>query len=302
VQTTEESRDQPAIASANADADVDMSISTAQPNGHFYSPVVDPSQLDQATLWPPHPTVLGIDFNEASHERILREVFPRWMPDYDYPERLDETPSLTDFFTCNSQFSWLDSRAMFVLLREWKPRRLIEVGSGFSTLLAADVNRRFLDRSIEITCCEPYPREFLRNGIDGVTRLIEDKVQNVAIEEFEALQRGDVLFIDSSHVAKTGSDVNYLYFDVLPRLASGVRIHIHDIFLPHDYPREWVIDENRSWNEQYLLRALLMFSSGFRVTFGCKFAHSRFPDLVQQVLGLPSGRSFGGASMWIERC
>ena len=302
MQRSIDTEDQITIASAAKDADADVSIPTAHPNGHFYSPVVDPSQLDQATLWPPRPTVLGIDFNEASHERILREVFPRWMPDYDYPERLDETPSLADFFTCNSQFSWLDSRALFVLLREWKPRRLIEVGSGFSTLLAADVNRRFLDRSIEITCCEPYPREFLRNGIDGITRLIEDKVQNVAFEEFEALQHGDILFIDSSHVAKTGSDVNYLYFDVLPRLASGVRIHIHDIFLPHDYPREWVIDENRSWNEQYLLRALLMFSSGFRVTFGCKFAHSRFPELVQQVLALPSGRSFGGASMWIERC
>jgi hypothetical protein len=304
VQRIIDTQEQGAIASAdtNAGADIDASIHTSHPNGHFYSPVVDPSQLDHSKLWPPHPEVMGIDFNEASHETILREVFPRWMPDYDYPELLDETPELAQFFTRNSQFSWLDSRALFVLLREWKPRRLIEIGSGFSTLLAADVNRRFLDGSLEITCCEPYPREFLRHGIDGVTRLIEDKVQNVAVEEFAALERGDILFIDSSHVAKTGSDVNYLYFEVLPRLATGVRIHIHDILLPHEYPREWVIDENRSWNEQYLVRALLMFSSGFRVVFGCNFAYSRFPDLVRQALALPSGRAFGGGSFWIERC
>jgi hypothetical protein len=124
----------------------------------------------------------------------------------------------------------------------------------------------------------------------------------MSLAEFSILERGDILFIDSSHVAKTGSDVNYLYFEVLPRLASGVHMHIHDIHMPHEYSREWVIDENRSWNEQYLVRALLMFSNGFRVTFGCNFAHSKFPELVRQALKLPNGRSFGGGSLWIERC
>ncbi|MEO8801981.1 MAG: hypothetical protein ABI304_11880, partial [Rudaea sp.] len=118
---------------------------------------------------------------------------------------------------------------------------------------------------------------------------------------FTALESGDVLFIDSSHVAKTGSDVNYLYFEVLPRLAPGVRVHIHDIFLPHDYPREWVLDENRSWNEQYLLRALLMHSKGFRVIFGCSYAFWRFPELVRTALAHPNGHAFAGGSFWIER-
>lgn len=276
-------------------------IKTAHENGHFYSPIVDPAELDTARLWPAHPQIVGIDFDDASHERILREVFPRFMTDYDYPEHLDETPELAQFYTQNSQFSWLDSRALFVLLREWRPRRLIEVGSGFSTLLAADVNQRFLGGAAEITCIEPYPRAFLRHGIPGMTRLVEDKVQNVPLVEFERLQAGDILFIDSSHVAKTGSDVNFLYFEILPRLVAGVRIHIHDIFLPHDYPREWVIDENRSWNEQYLLRALLMHSNGFRVVFGCSYAYWRFPELVRTALAHPQGHTFAGGSFWIER-
>ena len=276
-------------------------IRTSHPDNHFYSPVVDPAEVDVERTWPAEPQVLGIDFADASHEHILREVFPRFIADYDYPEQLDETPDLTRFYTRNSQFGWLDSRSLFVLLREWQPRRLIEVGSGFSTLLAADVNQRFLDGRTEISCIEPFPCEFLRNKIAGLDRLIERKVQDVPLTEFERLAAGDVLFIDSSHVAKTDSDVNFLYFEVLPRLARGVRVHIHDIFLPHDYLREWVIDDHRSWNEQYLLRALLMHSSAFRVVFGCRYAYHRYPHWVRAALALPGGQAFGGGSFWIER-
>jgi predicted O-methyltransferase YrrM len=278
-------------------------IKTAAEPGHFYSPVVDPDDLvgQQARLWPECPNILGIDFNDAEHEYLLREVFPAYMPGYDYPEHVDESDDLTEFFTQNSQFSWLDSRSLFVLLRAWKPKRIIEIGSGFSTLLTADVARRFLDGDIEITCIEPYPREFLRKGIPGVNRLIEEKVQNVTLSTFEELNAGDILFVDSSHVAKTGSDVNHIYFEILPRLAKGVIIHIHDIFFPHEYPKEWVLTENRSWNEQYLVRALLMYSSTFKVKFGCSYAYWRFPELVKKALSLPSGHAFGGGSLWIER-
>ncbi|MEP6483095.1 MAG: class I SAM-dependent methyltransferase [Rudaea sp.] len=274
-------------------------IRTAHPNGHFYSPVVDPSQIVTARVWPNTPHVLGVDFDEQRHLDILSAVFPRHIADYDYPERLDEAAELVQFYTQNSQFSWLDSRALFVLLREWKPKRFIEVGSGFSTLLVADINRRYFDEAMFVMCIEPFPREFLKKKIAGVSRLIEQKVQEVPLAEFEALESGDVLFIDSSHVAKTGSDVNFLYFEVLPRLASGVYIHVHDIFLPHDYPQEWVIAENRSWNEQYLLRALLMYSTAFRVEFGCNYAVSRFPDEVRAALA--NGHCYGGGSIWLRK-
>ncbi|MDE2084357.1 MAG: class I SAM-dependent methyltransferase [Xanthomonadaceae bacterium] len=291
----------PSNPGSTEDSAIGRVVKPAHPDGHFYSPVVDPAELNTERVWPHDPKILGIDFGDADHERILREIFPRWMPKYDYPERAEEHTPATQFHSQNPAFSWLDARTYFVLLNEWKPRRLIEVGSGFSTLLAADVNQRLLDGKLDITCIEPYPRAFLRDGVPGVSRLLEEKVQNVALAEFAALQAGDILFIDSSHVAKTGSDVNYLYFEVLPRLASGVRVHIHDIFLPHDYPREWVLGENRSWNEQYLLRALLMHSSAFRVVFGCSYAFWRFPDLVQAALAHPRGHAFAGGSIWIER-
>jgi hypothetical protein len=278
-------------------------IRMAHDPGHFYSPIVDPAELigQEARLWPDNPQILGIDFDPAGHERLLREVFPLFLPYYDYPEHLEESDQLASFFTQNSQFSWLDSRTLFVLLNAWKPKRFIEIGSGFSTLLTADVSVRFLGGVVDLTCVEPYPREFLRQGVPGVNRLIEEKVQAVPLSVFEQLEAGDVLFIDSSHVAKTGSDVNHIYFEILPRLAKGVLIHIHDVHFPHDYPEEWVLTENRSWNEQYLVRALLMYSTAFKVKFGCGYAFWRFPELVKEALALPSGDAFGGGSLWIER-
>jgi hypothetical protein len=134
----------------------------------------------------------------------------------------------------------------------------------------------------------------------GITRLLELKVQDVQLAEFARLQAGDILFIDSSHVAKTGSDVLHLYFEVLPRLAPGVRIHVHDIFLPFDYPRRWVLDENRSWNEQYLLRALLMYSSRFKVDFGCAFALRCLTSELGSALQLPVADLYSAGSIWLS--
>jgi SAM-dependent methyltransferase/predicted O-methyltransferase YrrM len=274
------------------------------PDGHFYSPTVDFGEVarDVAHIWPSAvPAVQGIDFDDARHRELLTVDFPAHMPSYDYPEVLEESASLTEFYTRNSQFSWLDSRLLFVLLRKLKPARIIEVGSGFSSLLIADINRRFLDGRCDVTCIEPYPRPFLKSGIPGIGRLIEARVQDVPLDTFSTLAAGDILFVDSSHVSKTGSDVNRIVFDVLPALAPGVLIHFHDIFLPHDYPKDWVLQDGRSWNEQYLLRALLMYSDAFRVMFGASYAFHRFPELVRDALSLPSGKAFGGASLWIEK-
>lgn len=275
-------------------------IRKAFADGHFYSPVVDTGELDRdgERVWPESVELPGIDFNEAEQRRWLTEVLPRHLPDYDYP---DEQPFGADesvFHTRNSQFSWLDSRTLFAVLRELRPRRMVEIGSGYSSLLAADVNRRFLDGGLELTCIEPYPRPFLRKGVAGISRLIESRVQDVPLAAFARLEAGDVLFIDSSHVSKTGSDVNFIYFEVLPRLQPGVVVHIHDIFLPGDYPKHWVVDLGIQWNEQYLVRAMLMDSHGFEVLFGCAYVLDRFPDLVKQVLG---GELYGGGSLWLRR-
>ena len=134
-----------------------------------------------------------------------------------------------------------------------------------------------------------------------MTELRVERVQCAGLARFLELDDGDVLFIDSSHVAKTGSDVNFLVFEVLPRLRPGVRIHFHDIHLPAEYLPEWVLAENRSWNEQYLVHALLMFSTAFRVLFGSMYAYLKMPALVRAALGDPRGEAMIGGSLWIRR-
>lgn len=290
-------------ATAEAEQSVELYACPGFPPGHFYSPVVDIEQAraNADRIWPDNPQCLGIDLNEQGHQELLQQVFPQFLKDYDYPDDLEETPDLNRYFTNNSQFGWLDSRTLFVLMRHLRPRRVIEVGSGFSSLLTADINSRFLGNSCHFTCIEPYPREFLTKPLAGLNELRVQKVEDVPLDVFASLEKDDILFIDSSHVSKTGSDVNYLFFEILPRLQPGVYIHIHDIWFPHDYPREWVIDDFRSWNEQYVLRALLMYSSAFRVVFGSNNAFFKYPQLVETALGLESGHGFSGSSLWIQR-
>jgi hypothetical protein len=279
-----------------------MPIKTAHEMGHFYSPVVDPDELRlrEQQIWPANPECPGVDFNANSHETILREWFPRHMHKFNYAKHLPETANLTDFYICNSEFTWLDCRALFVFLTELKPRRFIEIGSGFSTLLTAHVNRTFLNNSMDFVCIEPFPRPFLKNRIEGISEFMEQQVQDVEFDVFDKLEAGDILFIDSSHVVKTGSDAQHIYLKILPRLKSGVIVHIHDIFLPNDYLKQWAIDENRSWNEQYIVQAMLAFSSRWEIMFGCSFAFHAKLDLVISALNHPKGHGFGGGSLWIK--
>ena len=272
----------------------------AFPDAHFYSPVVDTKETmeRQTSIWPVSRKVSGIDFNHKLHYEAITEWFPLHIDEFDFPTERPKNDNR--FFLNNSQFGGLDARALFAFLRYWRPKRIIEVGSGYSTLLIADIRKLFLDQDLEIVCIEPYPGRRWKADVKGITRLIEKKVQDVPFEAFDILEPGDILFIDSSHVVKTGSDVTHLYLNILPRLKRGVRIHLHDVFLPLDYPREWVITENRSWNEQYLVQALLMFSSGFRVLFGSTYASLHFPDEISLLLNQSRG-PLSGSSFWIER-
>ncbi|MDQ6618567.1 MAG: class I SAM-dependent methyltransferase [Pseudomonadota bacterium] len=297
-------RDATAAATGLGAPDADSaqaSVLLPFPPGHFYSPIVDPAAIDAARIWPADPHVCDIDFADASHVDILTRALPRFRSLYDYPDRLSESETLQHFFTHNSQFSWLDPHVLFALLHDRRPRRVIEVGSGFSSLLLADVNERFFGGRMNVTCIEPYPRPFLAKGLPGITELLTQKVQDVGVERFTRLAANDILFIDSSHVAKTGSDVNFIFFEVLPRLSVGVLVHLHDIFLPHDYPPDWVLGENRSWNEQYLLRAMLQGGTRYEVVFGCSYAFHRHRELVIAALDRPDGAGYGGGSFWIRK-
>ena len=274
-------------------------ISLLFPLGHFYSPVADPEDLlaRLGSIWKDTDVLPGIDMRVSAQLELLRQLSP-YISQITYP--LEQPPDdPTVYFYRNDQYPRLDAEFLFTFLCRHKPRHMIEIGSGFSSLVTADVNCRMLDRGLDFTCIEPYPRQFLINGVEGITRLVREKVENVAVSFFDRLEAGDVLFIDSSHITKTGSDVNYLFFEVLPRLKKGVFVHLHDSFLPFEYPRKWVIDEGRNWNEQYLLRAFMQFNSEWQVVWMAHYMGVKHKQAVQAVF--PYFSDGPGGSFWIQR-
>jgi len=273
----------------------------AFPNGHFYSPIVDAAEAikDACRIWPATKDIRGVDLNSAEHDRLLREVFPSLVSAFDYPTSGPDDDTLDHFYDFNGQFERQDPRVAFCMLRMIRPRRIVEVGSGYSTLLMMDVNRRFLGGSASITCVEPFPRPFLRRALAASSiELIEDRAQAVDESVFAALSAGDVLFIDSSHVTKTGSDVNRLILEILPILAPGVYVHFHDIFLPLDYPQRWVVELGFSWNEQYMLQAFLAFNSRYSIIYGSAIAREHHVDALESFL---KGSPTHGGSLWLRR-
>ena len=267
----------------------------------FYCPLVDveEAKADRTRLWAETTDCIGVDFDEAGHRALLAGQLPALAEGFDYPVEGAADDELQGFYAGNSQFGGTDARVLFAFLRLWRPGRIVEIGSGYSTLLMIDVNRRFLGGQTEITAVEPYPKPFLRRmAEDGSVRLVDQRVQDTPLELFDQLQSGDILFVDSSHVCKTGSDLNFIVFEILPRLRPGVRIHFHDVFLPLEYPENWVLEEERSWNEQYLVRALLMYAKdALRVTFSSAYAFARIGQLPDSLRG-PWNH---GGSLWLTK-
>ena len=269
------------------------------PIGHFYSPIADPADLRarEKRIWAPVDEMPGIDLNVPAQLALLKELTP-FTADIDWPHQQPDEP--TQYFYLNDQYPVLDAEFLYAALLRFRPKMMIEVGSGFSSLITAEVNRRCLGGALQFSCIEPYPRQFLIDGVEGITQLVRERIEDVDLGFFDRLGEGDILFIDSSHVSKVGSDVNYLFFEVLPRLRSGVMVQVHDIFLPDEYPKAWVIDQNRNWNEQYLLRAFLQFNRAWEVMWAAHFMGTRHTQAVQATF--PRYPTLGGGgSLWLRR-
>ena len=268
------------------------------PPGHFYSPLPSRDEVDEAFRRDAFGFSFGgIELDEAKQFALL-EQFPAWLPEMPFPEHA--APD-SRYHLENPSYPAFDGIMLYSMLRHIRPRRIIEVGSGFSSAAMLDLNERIFAGSMQLTFIDPDMirlRQLLRPEDEARVRLIERRVQDVALEEFDRLEAGDVLFIDSSHVAKIGSDVNRLYFDVIPRLKRGVYIHIHDIAANLEYPREWY-EEGRAWNESYVLRAFLMYNRAFEVVLFTKWiATLCLPWLEQH---MPACARGGGGQIWLRR-
>ncbi len=243
----------------------------------------------------------GIDLNVAAQLQMLRN--------FTFADELDRLP-LT--FTCsapryyydNGWFESGDAEFYYSLIRLLKPQTIIEVGSGFSSLIALEaIATNQLQQpgyTCRHVCIEPFERPWLQQLH---VELIRTPVERCDINLFHHLKTNDILFIHSSHVIRPQGDVLYEYLEILPQLAAGVFIHIHDIFTPKDYLSEWLIEKNRFWNEQYLVEAFLSFNSHFEVVGALNYLkHHHTTELVAKfpVLGRQLANREPG-SLWLRK-
>jgi hypothetical protein len=251
---------------------------------HYYLPIPDESDLAD-DFWDKPSKLVGLEMNQEKALELLDTVFSVYSDEFRALFPLNQTTDPQKFFLINGNYMAVDAHVYYSFIRHFKPKRIIEIGGGNSTLLAATAGMQNLHetgQSPNLTVIEPFPNPMLKRGVPGVSELIGCKVQDVELELFTSLERGDILFIDSSHALRTGGDVQYEYLEILPRLAPGTLIHIHDISLPRPYPRVY-FESQLYWNEQYLLQAFLAFNPKFQVLWPGNYMMVNYPEKVCSV-------------------
>lgn len=270
---------------------------------HYSQPIPDTHTLAEE-LWKRPSDLFGIHMDEQAMLELLARFRAQFKAEYDaFP--LTAGSTACTYYVNNGFFEAVDGEVLYCMVRRFQPRRIVEVGSGFSTrLLARAVLRnRELDPgyACDLVAIDPAPRVEWADGLAGLVRRIPEALQRVPAREVEGLGENDILFIDSSHILKIGSDVQHLFCHVLPRLRRGVLIHFHDVFLPAEYPRHWVMEQHRFWNEQYLLQAVLALSSRFRVVWAGSYMHLKHPERLQAAFGSYDPATRWPGSFWVRK-
>lgn len=267
--------------------------------GHFYSPYPDLKDVERrrdVIFNRDKRDIPGIDIRESQQLALLEELAAF------YPKLADlEGAAGARFSFDNGAYSHSDAAVLFCMLNYLKPKRVIEIGSGYSSALMIDTDQLALGGNTEFTFIEPYPQLLTRLVGEPVleqNELIAENLSEVDGKVFDRLESGDILFVDSTHVSKAGSDVNQVFFEIIPRLAAGTIIHVHDVFYPFEYPEEW-ITETRAWNEDYLLRAFLCDNEKYEILFFNHFMNIHHGE--EMASKLPRSVNNPGGSLWLRK-
>jgi predicted O-methyltransferase YrrM len=269
---------------------------------NYYSALPDLERLDDA-VWERESAMVGVPFDAEAQIAFAESDLARFAAELGAPHT---TPDPLELHLDNAHFESVDAEIAYAMLRHLRPRRVVELGSGFSTqVLARAAHRNAQEGAFcELYAYNPYPsdrmRAVLARGIAGLTEHVEIEAQGLALSTFLELEAGDVLFIDTSHTVKLGGEVVHLFLEVLPRLAPGVIVHVHDIALPYEYDRRYVVDLQMPWAEQYLLQALLCGSLDWEVLFGAQAVARKHSDRLRAIV--PSLREHHyPSSFWMRR-
>lgn len=271
----------------------------AFPAGHFYSPIASLSEIQrrEGRIFGAPSSFGGIDLNEEGQRAMVAGLSSHFSQ-----EALPENKEAgLRFYYNNPNFGRGEALIYSSMLSYLRPKHVIEIGSGFSTLLLLDTLDRIGATETACVCIEPHPDlldSLLPPEDRGRVEINRCQVQDADLTWFDALEEDDVLFIDSTHVSKTGSDVNFELFEILPRLHSGGYVHFHDVYFPFEYPRAWVY-QGRNWNEVYLIRAFLQYNREFRIVCFNSYLGAMHPELFEQ--SDPMFLKHHGSSLWLRR-
>jgi Methyltransferase domain len=275
--------------------------------GHFYSPIPDLNDIDSKSRYVydgSKRNLPAIEINEDSQIQLAASFSAL----YKEMPFLDTKSKEWRYFLDNSYFSYGDGIILYSFLRHFNPKRVIEVGSGFSSAEMLDTNDLFLHKKVEFTFIEPFPDRLvglLSEDDKKKVRIEKKPVQEVESNIFGLLEANDILFIDSSHVAKINSDVLHILFYVLPQLNKGVIIHFHDVLWPFEYPKHW-LEGGRAWNEAYFLRSFLQYNPAFEILYFNSYMALHHADFLEKamprILKTPSSKlTPGNTSLWIRK-
>ncbi len=273
----------------------------AWPAGHFYSPIPalwEIKENEKRIFSEYSETIPGVNLNVESQLSLLGELGSYYN---ESPFKNDKKDGIR-YYGNNSRFILSDAVVLYAMIRHYKPRKIIEIGSGFSSCVSLDTNEYFFNNSIKCTFIEPYPDllfSLLKPDDQERVCILPQNLQSLHdLTMFANLRAGDILFLDSSHVTKANSDVNHFFFNILPILQSGVIIHVHDVFYPFEYLKEWLY-EGRSWNEAYLLKAFLQYNNAFEIIFFNSFLHIFHADKLARYM--PICTESPGGNFWMRK-
>lgn len=276
---------------------------------HYYSPIS--SDADKTDHYVVRKAgvfdMLGVDLNDSLQYEILMHVLTTYRDEVlSFPSSLPAGDPSLKYFYDNGMFNINDASLYHTIIRHFRPRQIIEVGSGFSLRVSMDAaslnDITANDDTTKFTVIEPFPNQGHNSYLlttDRINHFIASKIQDVSLEEFSVLKANDILFLDSSHVVAAGSDTVHEFLKIVPRLAPGVIIHIHDIFLPNDLPMSWTYDMHRGWAEQYLLHAFLMYNNEFEVVASSSYIHHKYLEEIRNAM--PQRFTLGGGSFFFRR-
>jgi hypothetical protein len=264
---------------------------------HYYSPVPDLAELPD-DFWSRESELRGVDFDIANGLEFVQQELAPYIEEYTPPRT--PTGNAAEFYLENGWYESVDAETLYAMVRRSAPRRVIELGSGMSTLVIADARARGDVHGSEHLVYDPYARPELADSLATRATLQSVSASEIPLTVFESLRAGDILFVDTTHTVKLGGDVNRIVLDVLPSLSPGVYVHFHDIFLPWDYPQEFLVERSFFWAEQYLLQAFLAFNRQFEILFGAHAIQRRFSEDLGRVV--PSAHpEVRPSAFWLRR-